>query len=107
MRILAWFLVVLSVAGTLPAPVEPSLLQGPVEMPKVEANRVQEITFTAAKEHANPFNQLELDVEFTEPGGHKVRVPAFWAGGQTWRVRYASPHTGVHSYRSECSDATD
>jgi hypothetical protein len=32
-------------------------------------------------------------------------VPAFWAGDATWRVRYASPPTGTHRYRTECSDA--
>ena len=31
-------------------------------------------------------------------------MPAFWAGGGQWRVRYASDKMGVHRYRSQCSD---
>src|SRR4029078_10879940 len=36
-----------------------------------------------------------------------LRVPAFWAGGKTWKVRYASPAVGTHQFRSDCSDARD
>lgn len=71
------------------------------------ANRMIEISFTSARTHADPFHEVELDVVFTEPGGRELRVPAFWAGGTSWRVRYASPRLGVHRYRSECSDKAD
>ena len=63
-----------------------------------EANKVVELTFTAHREHPDPFRTVDLDVTFTTPSGRKVRVPAFWAGGKTWRVRYASPEIGVHTY---------
>jgi hypothetical protein len=71
------------------------------------ANRVVEWTFTSAKTHADPFNEVTLDAVFTAPDGHESRVPAFWAGGGTWRVRYASPKVGVHRFKSVCSDAGD
>ncbi len=41
---------------------------------------------------------------FTDPGGGEHVVPAFWAGELTWRVRYSSPLTGLHHYRTVCSD---
>ena len=66
-----------------------------------------ELTFTAKNEHADPFNEVTLDVVFAEPSGVTRRVPAFWAGGRVWKVRYASPHPGVHRWWSECSDAKD
>ena len=60
------------------------------------ANRMVELSFTAEKEHADPFNALDVDVTFTTPASKVIRVPAFWAGGKTWRVRYASPEIGEH-----------
>ena len=64
-----------------------------------EANKVVEVTFTAEREHPDPFRTVDLDVTFTTPSAKEVRVPAFWAGGKTWRVRYASPEVGVHTLR--------
>ena len=72
------------------------------------ANRVAEWTFTSAKEHADPFNAIQLDAVFATPGGGaELRVPGFWAGGKTWRVRYASPQVGTHRFKTVCSDQTD
>jgi len=66
-----------------------------------------EISFPAARVHADPFNDVTLNVRFTEPGGVKRLVPAFWAGGQVWKVRYASMIPGRHTFRSECVPADD
>jgi hypothetical protein len=71
-----------------------------------EANRPVELTFTARKPHKDPFNKLEVDVVFTTPSSRTLRVPAFWSGEGSWRVRYASPEIGVHKYVSS-STATD
>ncbi len=73
----------------------------------VEANRVAEISFTSAKDYADPFNHVMLEAVFTTPDGRFLRVPAFWAGGTTWRVRYASPLPGKHAFRTECSDTSN
>ena len=77
------------------------------EPPAAEANRVIEVTFTAARDHDDPSRAPDLDVVFTPPGAQAVRVPAFWAGGRTWRVRYASPVVGVHKYVTACTDPND
>ncbi|HEV2295279.1 MAG TPA: DUF4038 domain-containing protein [Tepidisphaeraceae bacterium] len=69
-----------------------------------EANHVREWSFTAAKAYADPFNEVELDAVFTTPDGKQVRIPAFWAGGQTWKLRYASSVVGKHAFRTICSD---
>lgn len=68
---------------------------------------VTEWTFTSAKSYSDPFNQVELDATFTDPKGARFRVPGFWAGGKTWKVRYASPVHGRHSFKTECSDTSD
>lgn len=72
-----------------------------------QANVPVEFTFTARGAYVDPFNQVVLDAVFTDPAGTVRRVPAFWAGGKTWKVRYASPLAGAHSFRTECSAAGD
>ncbi|MDA0348581.1 MAG: hypothetical protein O3C43_02100 [Verrucomicrobia bacterium] len=34
-------------------------------------------------------------------------MPAFWAGGEQWKVRYASPILGTLHYHTQCSDTGD
>lgn len=46
---------------------------------------------------------LDVDVVVSGPGGSR-RVPAFWAGGAEWRVRFAATEPGTYAWRSECSD---
>src|SRR5258705_12409657 len=74
---------------------------------KTEANVMAEFTFTASRTYADPFNEVTLDVIFSDPKGSELRVPAFWAGSKEWKARYASPVVGTHRFRSECSDARD
>ncbi len=74
---------------------------------RTEANVPVELTLEAARSHGDPFNDVTLDLVFVDPEGRELRVPAFWAGGSTWKVRYASPLAGLHPFRSECSDAAD
>ena len=66
-----------------------------------------EITFEAKQAHADPFNEVTLDVVFIDPHGRELRVPAFWDGGKTWKARYASPLAGTHPFHTECSDLAD
>ncbi len=72
-----------------------------------EANRMVEFRFESAKTYQDPFNELTLDVVFTDPAGTQRRVPAFWAGGQSWKVRYSSRLTGNHRFQTECSDSSN
>jgi hypothetical protein len=67
-------------------------------------NCMVEWSYASGKAYADPFNEVELDVLVTDAGGEEQRAPAFWAGDQTWRVRYAAAQAGTHSYRTVCSD---
>ncbi|MEO6873609.1 MAG: DUF4038 domain-containing protein [Opitutaceae bacterium] len=71
------------------------------------ANTTVERAFTAERGYADPFNEVVLDVIFTDPAGKEFRVPAFWAGGKIWKVRYASPLTGTHRYRTVSTPLND
>ena len=67
-------------------------------------NCMTEWSFSTGQTYRDPSAEVELDVVFTDPDGEEKRVPAFWAGDGVWRVRYASPKVGRHSYRTDCSD---
>jgi hypothetical protein len=66
-----------------------------------------EITFTADRDYPDAFHEVTLDALFETSKGHALTVPAFWAGGRTWKVRYASPEAGTHHWRSVCSFRAD
>jgi len=70
-------------------------------------NRATEWSYTTSRAYRDPFNEVQLDVVFTDPSGTEYKMPAFWAGGSTWRIRFAPPSGGVYSYRTECSDSSD
>ena len=65
---------------------------------------VQEFSFSSGKAYSDPFNQVELDVTFVDAQGKEFRMPAFWAGEQTWKVRFAAPTAGKYSFHTVSSD---
>lgn len=71
---------------------------------KTHANKPIEISFQSTTVYPAPFRDVVLGVVFTSPGKKTMEVPAFWAGGQTWRFRYSSAENGVHTFRTRCSD---
>jgi hypothetical protein len=71
------------------------------------ARCVAEWAYTSGKAYSDPFNDVELDVEFTDPNSQVQRVPAFWAGDQVWRVRYSPPAPGRYAYRTVASDPSN
>jgi hypothetical protein len=70
-------------------------------------NCVTEWSYSSQKIYKDPFNQVELDVAFTDPQGREQQVPAFWAGGQIWRVRFAPQSVGRFTFRTICSDPSN
>jgi hypothetical protein len=66
-----------------------------------------EWSYQTGKRYADPFHEIELDVVFTLPSGAPHRVPAFWAGESTWRVRYAPPVAGRYSFHTIASDTSN
>lgn len=63
-----------------------------------------EWAYSSGSAYADPFNDIDLDVIFVDPTGVEVRVPAYWAGDQTWGVRFAPHVTGTYRYYTACSD---
>ncbi len=70
-------------------------------------NITGEWSFSSAKKHGDPFNELEVSVRLIHEDGTEMTVPAFWAGGKKWGARFASQKTGIYRFRTECSDNSD
>ena len=68
------------------------------------AGMATEWAWTSGRSYDDPFNQVDLDAIVTLPSGSEERVPGFWGGGSTWRVRYAPRVPGTYKVRSVCSD---
>ncbi len=74
---------------------------------ETETNVPLELTFSSAKNYADCFNEVRVDLAVETPSGRQLRVPMFWAGTRTWKARYASSEEGIHSYHTVCSDVSD
>lgn len=70
-------------------------------------NCVTEWSLHSGKRYRDPFNDIELSVIFRGPAGEEDTIPAFWAGEQSWRVRYAPRTPGRYSWRTICSDSSN
>jgi hypothetical protein len=67
---------------------------------------VFETSYDSEKTYAKPFADVEVNVVFRS-GDKQWIVPAFWAGGGKWTVRFAPPVQGAYTFRVQCSDQTN
>ena len=71
-----------------------------------EVNTVFETSFESSKDYDNPFMEVEVDVTFSKDD-QSWKIPAFWDGGETWKVRFAPPEEGEYTYRAVATDESD
>ena len=62
-----------------------------------------EIELISEKSYADPFNDVDVDLVLAG-NGVKYTVPAFWDGGNTWRVRFVCPSAGEWRFETVCTD---
>ncbi|MBM3216872.1 DUF4038 domain-containing protein [Candidatus Poribacteria bacterium] len=70
-------------------------------------NSVVEWGIRSGRPYRDPFNEVEVDVVVIDPDGVERRVPAYWAGGQEWRMRVAPSMPGTHRWVTVCSDPSN
>ena len=64
----------------------------------------QEIVLLAAQNFAHPYTDVDVWADFTHESGQILRRPAFWDGGRSWKVRFASPGlTGGWKWQTDAS----
>ena len=70
-------------------------------------HEVSEWGYHSSKAYADPFNEIELDAVIGGPDGQTWRVPAYWAGGGEWRLRFAPPLPGEYRVTTVCTDTVN
>ena len=71
-----------------------------------EQGKVFETSFESSKDYKKPFMEIEVDVIFSN-GKKEWKVPAFWDGGKTWKVRFSTPEKGEYSYHAVATDKSN
>ena len=63
------------------------------------------LSFSSEFEYHNPYMDVEMHAVFIHDNGTTLVRPAFWDGGNTWKIRFASPlDEGNWRYTTYCSD---
>lgn len=57
--------------------------------------------------YLSPFDDVTMNVTFTGPDNTQMVMPAFWDGGETWKVRFAPNQTGQWTYATTASNTND
>ena len=71
---------------------------------RVGRYEVFEAAFTASAAPANPYVELSAGAVIIRPDGAVWRIPLFWDGGATWKLRVSPDALGHWSYRIESRD---
>lgn len=80
----------------------------PIENPEQTLNAetwvANEIAFESEESYASPFNDVDVELHLWG-NGRLYKIPAFWDGGNIWKVRFACPSEGDWYFRTVCTDA--
>lgn len=64
-----------------------------------------EISLNSSSEYKNPYTDIEVWANFVNSKNDTLKRPAFWDGGNTWKIRFAPTDiNGIWSWASFCSD---
>ena len=74
------------------------------ELPRFES---LELSVALKAAYTNPYDlrQVSLDGVFSGPDGKQMKVPGFWDGEATWRVRFTPSQVGEWNYQFTVKDA--
>ncbi len=75
-----------------------------MEAADVERFGVFEAQFEASGSYENPYTQLAPVAEIQRPDGAVWKIPLFWDGEKTWKLRVSPDLDGEWRYRVESSD---
>ena len=78
----------------------------PEQTVNAETWLANEIAFESEKAYANPFNDVDVELHLWGNGRLYI-IPAFWDGGNIWKVRFACPSAGDWYFRTVCTDESN
>jgi len=82
----------------------------PVEPPQdLLETRVQkfepfEATMVSSAKHENPYTDVLLEADIKTPDGKRIKIPGYWDGNGTWRIRFTPTRVGTWSWRTRSND---
>lgn len=69
--------------------------------------RMVEIVLHGENNYDDPFNEVEITAVFKGPRGEEIKRPAFWDGGNTWKIRFAPTKSGKWEMMTYCNVKRD
>lgn len=79
------------------------IIENPQQILEAQSWVAEEVVFESEKLYADPFNDVSVDL-ILFGNGRKYKIPAFWDGGNVWRVRFACPSAGEWYFTTVCTD---
>ena len=73
----------------------------------VQQWNVLEITLKSDIIYSDPLNQVEVNGTFIGPNGEKMVRPAFWDGGNTFKIRFAPNTIGLWKMLTSSNDSNN
>lgn len=74
---------------------------------RCEKWKMVEICLNSTKTYQKPFEEVHVDAIFEGPDGKVIKRPAFWDGGNSWKIRFAPNKTGVWRMTTYCNIIDD
>jgi hypothetical protein len=79
-----------------------------IALPEVPQWMTYEIDLESTVDYNNPYTEVEVYASFTNEAGETFTRPAFWDGGQSWKIRFAPPDDhSVWSWTTQATNADD
>ncbi len=66
----------------------PIVVLGQNKVPNVQQWMVYEITLKTENTYENPYTEIDVWALFTNEKGDSLKRPAFWDGGDIWKIRF-------------------
>jgi hypothetical protein len=115
-------ILLLNACGGSPIPAEPTMVPtvtvtAQVDLPAIlsveaDGNDIPryesvELTLDVDAQYENPYDarEVSLDAIFTGPDGAERRVPGFWDGEGSWKIRYTASQEGLWTYTITVRDS--
>lgn len=68
--------------------------KNPGEIAVVQQWTAYEITITSEMSYSNAYTEIDVWAQFTNDKEDTILRPAFWDGGNTWKIRFTPPDSG-------------
>ncbi|WP_044117638.1 apiosidase-like domain-containing protein [Alkaliflexus imshenetskii] len=76
--------------------------------PEVEQWHTYEITLSSTNSYDNPYTDVDVWAVFFNQAGDTLIRPGFWSGGNSWKIRFATPDdSSFWSWKSFSSNIND